>query len=196
MNTQLTYYQSAKQALSMYKSVDEVKEYRDKAKAVEQYAKEANDHDLEHDAALARIRAERKCGELLRDMEKAKRGPDKNGNGQRSQQTTPEQSKTLSEMGVTKDQSSKWQKLANIPEAEFESAVSLPGAVPSTNKLVRETKEPVRMDKNALWLWGTLRDIRRLKVMDNPASYYVDEWTQAMHEDADSILYNLREWIK
>jgi hypothetical protein len=43
-------------------------------------------------------------------MDKAKRGPDSDGQG--SQQTTSE-SKTLSEMGVTKDQSSKWQKLAD-----------------------------------------------------------------------------------
>lgn len=68
-------------------------------------------------------------------MEKSKgaREPGTNRGATRSSEATA--SKTLSEMGVTKDQSSKWQKLANIPEDEFEKAISLPGAKPSTNWL-------------------------------------------------------------
>ena len=67
-------------------------------------------------ATIARVRAERKCGELLAETEKAKGskgqliGRDPSGG---SVVRPPEQNvKTLSEMGITKDQSSKWQKLA------------------------------------------------------------------------------------
>ncbi|MCB1691073.1 MAG: hypothetical protein KDI33_21440 [Halioglobus sp.] len=59
-----------------------------------------------------KVRAERKCGELLASAEKAK-GAAGNPNGQgapivRSNDATA-QPKTLSEMGITKDQSSRYQ---------------------------------------------------------------------------------------
>lgn len=77
---QITRYSNAKQALAEYKTVDEVKDFRDKALAIEAYAKQANDFELERDAAIARVRAERKCGELLAEMEKRK-GARMNGGG-------------------------------------------------------------------------------------------------------------------
>ena len=192
----LVRYEAAKQAIAEYKTVDEVKDFRDKALAIEAYAKQANDLDLERDAAIARVRAERKCGELLSEMEKAKRGADKNGSGQRSQRTTPESPKTLAEMGVSKDQSSKWQQLAKVPDKEFEDAINLPGAIPSTNRLIRrEEKEPPRMDAKALWLWGRLMDMERDKFFDSPLSFYLNEMTDAMRSDSDSLIVKLRRWI-
>jgi hypothetical protein len=45
------------------------------------------------------------------------RGDQKTG----SQDTTPK----LSDLGISKDQSSKWQQLADVPEADFEAASRL-----------------------------------------------------------------------
>jgi len=132
----LAIYSQAKTALAEYKTVDEVKNFRDKALAIEAYAKQANDYDLERDAAVARVRAERKCGELLRDSEKAK-GNRNTGNFGGRNELPPKETKTLSDMGITKDQSSKWQKLAAIPDNEFEEAVSLPGSKPSTSHILK-----------------------------------------------------------
>jgi hypothetical protein len=39
---------------------------------------------------------------------------------------------TLSELGITRDQSSLWQKLAAIPDEDFEAALCQPGRIPST----------------------------------------------------------------
>jgi hypothetical protein len=39
---------------------------------------------------------------------------------------------TLSELGITRDQSSQWQKLADIPDEEFEAALRQPGRKLST----------------------------------------------------------------
>ena len=77
----LVKYENAKQALAEYKTVDEVKDFRDKTVAIQAYAKQANDYDLERDASIARVRAERRCGELLNKMDKAKRGPDESVQG-------------------------------------------------------------------------------------------------------------------
>lgn len=54
-------------------------------------------------------------------MEKAKRGPDRD-TGQRSQRSTP--AVTLSDLRITRDQSSKWQKLAAVPQEDFDAALA------------------------------------------------------------------------
>ena len=72
MNTQISFYEASKTYLAQYSTVDQVKSYRDKAVAIEAYAKQACDYELEQHAARARIRAERLCGEMLLDMDKAK----------------------------------------------------------------------------------------------------------------------------
>lgn len=193
----LVKYEAAKQAISEYKTIDEVKDFRNKALAIEAYAKQANDLDLERDAAIARVRAERKCGELLSETEKAK-GQLKQGNSlpQSQPTTTGDKPKTLAEMGVTKDQSSKWQQLARVPDKEFEEAVNLPGAIPNTSQLLkREEKEQPRMDSQALWLWGRLVDMERDRLFEKPVSFYLNEMTDAMRGDSESSILKLRRWI-
>jgi hypothetical protein len=53
----------------------------------------------------------------------------------------PDQPQTLAEMGVTKDQSSKWQRLAEVPDDEFEAAIEERRVEQLTAK--PETAEPV-----------------------------------------------------
>jgi hypothetical protein len=87
------------------------------------------------------LRAERKCGQMLAESPKAKgailNGKDESGNFRQSTEATAEV-KTLSAMGISKDQSSKWQKLAAVPDKEFEEAITIPGSRPknSANGLV------------------------------------------------------------
>ena len=102
-----------------------VKDIRDKAMALEAYAKQARNTEAERRACEIRLRAERKAGELLSKMEKAPRGPDKNGSGQRSQRGTSD-IPTLPELGISKQQSHRWQKLAAVPKEEFETALRAP----------------------------------------------------------------------
>ena len=194
---QLVRYEAAQRALAEYKTVDEVKDFRDKALAIEAYAKQANDFDLERDAAIARVRAERKCGELLSEMEKA-RGGDR-GNQHTGGKVAARdfgEPRTLSDMGITKDQSSKWQRLAAVPESEFEAAVNQPGAKPSTHHILTPMQEPPRrMDSAALWLWGRLIDMERDGFFNRSAESLLDEMTDAMRQDAERLLPKLKRWI-
>jgi len=197
----LVKYDAAKKAIAEYKTVDEVKDFRDKALAVEAYAKQANDMELEWDAARARVRAERKCGELLSQLERGKAG----GSNEHSVVTPDDAEKPKSEYadaldrsGISTQQSSNYQKLANVPEDEFEAAVELPGTKPSTNHILKPKpeSEPVRMDKDALWLWGTLRDMRSKGTFGRPISELESEWTDGMKKDAAGLINQLITWVK
>jgi len=106
MASELIKYDAMCTAIIACESVDEVKEIRNQAKALEAYFKLSKNHDNERRAIKIRLRTERRGGQILRLKEKAKRGsdkqPNKNGKSQRSQRSTSE-TKTLKQMGRTKD---------------------------------------------------------------------------------------------
>ena len=58
-----------------------------------------------------RLRAERRCGELIREQQES--GEIESRGGDRK---TKSSGTTLNDIGITRDQSSKFQKLADIPE--------------------------------------------------------------------------------
>ena len=61
----LMQYDAACKAVAAAKSVDEVKDIRDKSEAMRAYAKQAKNKQLEVDASEIRFRAERRIGELM-----------------------------------------------------------------------------------------------------------------------------------
>jgi len=200
--SEITLYDQAKQALVQYQEVDEVKDFRDKAKAMEEYARQAQDRELEKAAAVARLRAERRWGELYKQSEKAE-GAKGNPNGRgapivRSNETTT-QPKTLNEMNVSKDQSSNWQKLADIPEKEFEEIITAP-CPPSTAKQINEMRKPPKpvpkFDQRVVWLFGEANDgmwyefIKAHKLSD-----VLPVVPQNMRYEIDVFLTDLRDWI-
>ena len=113
----LTRYDAMRTALVESHRIDDVKDIRDKAEALRLYAKQAGE-GLENQNMMAEIklRAERRCGELLGDMDRAEVGrPEKTYH--RDTIVSPP---TLSDMGISKMQSSRWQAIASVPEPVFE----------------------------------------------------------------------------
>jgi N6-adenosine-specific RNA methylase IME4 len=117
-------YSAARRALAEAHRVDEVKDIRDKAIAMAAYAKQARDTELIRYATEIRLRAERRAGEMLREM--AANGGRHDGSNKQnlrgSRAATPVVP-TLADLGITKTQSSRWQHLAQMPEAEFEAEI-------------------------------------------------------------------------
>jgi hypothetical protein len=117
-------YEAARAALAAAHRVDEVKDIRDKAEAMAAYARQARDTQMIEWATEIKVRAERRCGELLRDAaESGQRATV--GENQHTARSSHDASTsaTLRDLGLTYDQSSRYQKLAAMPEEQFEVAV-------------------------------------------------------------------------
>jgi hypothetical protein len=83
--------------------------------------------EIERNGVSIRLRAERRIGELLKEMKKTGErkgrggsGANQRGNVGRRDISTPK----LSDLGLTRDESSKAQKLADVPEEDFEAALA------------------------------------------------------------------------
>jgi N6-adenosine-specific RNA methylase IME4 len=120
MTTALVRYDAARRALAEAHRVDEVKDIRDKAVALQHYARQAKDTALITQATEIRMRAERRAGELLIEMEKAK-ASGSNQHKERSRDATAPPK--LSDLAINKTQSSRWQGLAKLDDDVFEQKV-------------------------------------------------------------------------
>lgn len=123
----LIQYDAARKALAAARATDEVKKYCKQAEMQRVYARLAKDRTMEIDAAEIRIRAERRLGELIKaQKETVGLNPGSRGTGSNQHQvrsrngTTPP---TLADADIDKKLSSRAQKLAAIPEKQFESRI-------------------------------------------------------------------------
>jgi len=129
---QLIRYEAARSALAQCHEFDEVKDIRDKAEAMAAYARQAKDQDLILWATEIKVRAERKAGEMLSASAANGERAGKSDGGKRSAEVrwgsksddATTHAPTLSDIGITKDQSHRWQQLASMSESHFEAAVA------------------------------------------------------------------------
>lgn len=132
MSTQLVRYEAACRALAEAKSVDEAKNLRDQAEVLRAYARQAKNRQLEIDAAEIRLRAERRLGELIEAQKESvglnKGGRPKTGADEEPVKTGADEEPVyipkLSDIGIDKKLSSRAQKLAAVPEEQFETMLT------------------------------------------------------------------------
>ncbi len=203
---ELIKYDAMCTAIAECERVDEVKEIRDKSLALQTYFKLSKNYTAERQAIKVRIRAERRAGQLLKESDRAtgqETGGKKSLGGRRER--PPNQPKTLKEQGITKDESSRFQKLAEVPEALFEEKLNTPYGHPSPVAIIASHKgakvttpsAPVKeSDIRALSMWGYFRDFKHAKVEVDEIEFLLSECTEKMRKDFVLWIPIVEAWIK
>lgn len=91
--------------------------------AMAAYARQAKDQELILWATEIKVRAERRAGEMLTELPRGGKfmGRDEAGDFRK---TIGAKTETTEKLGISKDQSARWQALAAMPEEHFETAVA------------------------------------------------------------------------
>jgi hypothetical protein len=115
-------YQAARLALSECVSIDECKDWSDKAAALASYAKQAGDEAMLLMAVRIQGRALKRCGELLSEIEK---GQGKHWESKRAgdHPSTSTRKKIAAAAGLSPHQAKQAIRLANIPNEAFEAQI-------------------------------------------------------------------------
>jgi hypothetical protein len=119
---ELVKYDAMCRAIAEAYKLDEAKAIRDKAIALEAYARQVKNTEAENLCYQIRMRAQRRAGELSTQIEKAQ--------GSRSDLTSSDgatkltKQQTLANAGITKQQASDWERLSDVPEDQFEDAIT------------------------------------------------------------------------
>jgi hypothetical protein len=113
--------ENAQAQLAQIKTLESGVDYLNKVKAIEVWAKaEKKDAELQNMIAEQKIRTQRILGQLLKESEVKNHG--KNQYNAESNDTTRQ---SLSAFGISKDQSSTFQKIAALPEEVFEREIAV-----------------------------------------------------------------------
>jgi hypothetical protein len=193
---EIVLYDRMLHAIAECHRVDEVKDIRDKAMALEMYAKQASNTIAERNACDIRLRAERKVGQMLKDLQRATpqtanpigvNGKEVMFNDATRPATKSEYAATLEQTGISRQTAHRYQRLAELPESTFEAALRKPEK-PTTNGLVelqKATYNPPSNKKNteALWLWGRMRDFERDGLFEIEPQAFIEPMTDSMRAD-------------
>jgi hypothetical protein len=194
--SQLMRYDAMCRAIDAAYEVDEAKNIRDRAIALEVYSRQAKNTEAERKACEIRLRAERKAGKLSAKLEKSP--------GKRTDlQPIPtmgrgSKAEALHKAGVTPKQAEQWEKLAAVPEPKFEAALADPTTKPTTAGIIRANEEPKPnpVSEEALWLWGTLCDFERGGLLAADPNEILSTMTPKMLDGVHTLAPRVARWLK
>jgi hypothetical protein len=188
----LVRYDAMCHAIAAAYEIDEVKNIRDQAAALEYYARQAGNTEAEKQCYEIRLRAEKKWGQIRKKTGTAQ--------GRRSDFLTTAQEvhgpKTNAELGVTDRQAADWQRLADVPDNQFEAALAGPGK-PSISGIITAAfpPKPKPVSDEALWLWGTLNDFETEGYLAMDPNDCLTTMTDEMYEDLCERLPQVIAWL-
>ena len=114
-------YDAARRALEEARSIDEIAEVINKTDALRLYAHQAKDTEMETWAAEIKLRAVRRCGELIRELA--------TGAGTRTDKPLPDSGKrlkreALAAANLSTSAAHRYEAIAAIPNSDFEAYIA------------------------------------------------------------------------
>lgn len=193
----LIIYDNMVAAINRCHRTDEIKQLRDKAYALEQYARQAQNVTAERKAINIRVRAERRAGQLLRGLQKSKGGGDqKSDHRVKAKHSDFVQAKQAS--NISDSQATHWQLMAQMPEEKFEENLANVKKSAGKRKRKRRPKEP-KIDPvpdRALWVWGQIKDFERENIFDIDPNVVMKEMLDTMKPDIRRVVPKLIRWLR
>ena len=156
-------YENAKVALSNCASLDECRDWANKAEALASYAKQADDDSLRIMADRIQARAVRRCGELLKQYDA--RGGDRSKN---DATVSFGRHAAGREAGMSERQITTAVRVANVPEPEFNRRVESEAPPTVTRLAEMGTRKAPEGFKQATHLIGTVRRFAEFCKTNNP----------------------------
>lgn len=185
-------YESAKTALAECQKIDECKTWADKSAALASYAKQAGDDALEKMSLRIRARAIRKCGDLLEQINPS-HGANQNITEGRHPKVRSRKEAAV-EAGLSEHQQKTAQRVAKVPEDQFERAIE--ADKPATITELAEAGTQKQPPKNIVDLQG--RDPKEYnraihftalinRYSDDLQGYHDEQWPKLNEEDVETI---------
>lgn len=162
-------YEAARRALAECSRIDQCKQWADKAEALASYARQAADQELRRFADRIQARAIRRCGQLLKQIPPAHGANQNIGDSAVTKVQTRKDA--AAEAGLSERQQVTAQRVANVPEEEFEAAIAGDAPATVTDLAERGTNSKAPVDhlgdrdpndfENATRLIGTVSRFNR-----------------------------------
>lgn len=189
--SQTIHYDEMCRAIAAAYEVDEVKQLMDQAAAIEVYARQSQNTEAERQACEIRLRATRRLGQLLAQREKAKPGPAPADTSRRGSDPKP-----LAELGISHNQSARAQKLAAIPDPQFEQALKAPTKASTAGIIAAAAPPKINpVDDRALWLWGRLQDFERNGLLDADPNALIETMLPHMKTTTAEYVPRVMAWL-
>lgn len=179
---QLVRYDAMLHAIAECHDVDEIKQIHDQAAALEAAARVAMNTEAERKAIEIRVRAERRAGTLMAEMQKARGGDRRSENQSAAAADRSPYRKAIDKAGIPDRTAERWQELAKVPEERFEAHMAA-DEKPSARAIIESVKAKPQVSEEALWLWGRLRDFERMGLIDADPLPLIEEMTPTMRAD-------------
>jgi hypothetical protein len=192
----LVRYDAMCSAIAECHRIDEVKDLRDKAMALELYAKQARNTDAERKASEIRLRAERRTGELLKELARATPAEAGARKAAASVAGASAYRQAIEQAQIPERTAQRYQALANVPAQVFERALRDPEVKPTTTRLIQQARAPqAQIPDDVLWLWGRMRDFERESFSNKDPAGLLEAMTETMRSDVARIAPLMAEFF-
>jgi N6-adenosine-specific RNA methylase IME4 len=186
--TSLVRYDAACRAVAEAKTVDEAKDIRDKAIAMQAYARQAKNRDLKADALEIRMRATRRLDQL-RQAQKDTVGLNEGGRPSKTGLANNPVLPTLASQGIDKNLAHNARKLGALSEEDFERAVGEARSALNDvvkNALRADAKEARHAERMAKLVEVSRANAPLPSDRRYPVIYADPPWKFRVHEGADN----------